>query len=663
MQLEGLPPPHVQQRRVIAAVQKGDSVIVTAAAGSGKTTLALHMCAQYPREPTIIVTFNRALKDGCTQRLKKHGLRHVECHTLHSLIGELYHHTCPNDGVFLDLMARPLPKPLKVSRLIIDEMQDLRPLYHRFLTRVLATAPITPQLVLVGDPHQKIYDFFNTEPADERFLLLADRLWRRPFVKLPLSVSFRLTPRLAEMVRWATGSDVQGVNTHAPDDVPELWVDYPASARTVNLIAEAIHAHGAGGVLILTNSLRNPCVRRVVNLLVQRRFRFNLSGKGASDQEVDVQTFCSAKGLERRVVFLFGLESQVAWFGLHRNQLYVALTRCCGGRLVIVQDASMPTVDQVFRNPHVRKMCLRPLRPRVIPRQGERHQLGRLCQFMESHVLRELQREFVVGQLRLPPQSSPVLTDARLDAVRFGSQREDMRDVLVRMVSVAWAHRKTGLWPFPLLSKLCALPLCPGQVTPFDYYRQHFKFQFPVTHVAEVHQLIRRAGPTAYTWVEYAQLAMASLAFGGYFSSLFNVTHFDWVPEAYLDRLWAQLDMYTVTGFRQMVQGQVGDARVWGLAAVVGRGADGATEVWRLEWCESLKHDALLGLAATVELGQFARGHLFNLATNEWVTIEVKPKLLERILECKRAEAPRLTDAEFVATYAMAEPAPQVETK
>lgn len=100
---------------------------------------------------------------------------------------------------------------------LIDEAQDLSPLNHEMLSRL-----VTKRVIAVGDEHQAIYGFRGAE-ADS-MSLLQDRFSMR---RMPLSISFRCPIEIVKLAR-----------KHAPT---MQWPDWakPGSVRTLAHWTEA----------------------------------------------------------------------------------------------------------------------------------------------------------------------------------------------------------------------------------------------------------------------------------------------------------------------------------------------------------------------------------------------------------------------------------------
>ena len=72
-----LPPPSDEQQEVISYFTQGYNLMIEAVAGAGKTTTLLMLASiahQNFKVKTLILTYNRNLKDEITQKIKDHQL-------------------------------------------------------------------------------------------------------------------------------------------------------------------------------------------------------------------------------------------------------------------------------------------------------------------------------------------------------------------------------------------------------------------------------------------------------------------------------------------------------------------------------------------------------------------------------------------------------------
>ena len=64
---------------------------------------------------------------------------------------------------------------LDFTILVVDEAQDMTPLYFKLLQKFIQDSQLPFQLLVLGDHRQGLYEF---KGADTRFLTLAHKLWK-----------------------------------------------------------------------------------------------------------------------------------------------------------------------------------------------------------------------------------------------------------------------------------------------------------------------------------------------------------------------------------------------------------------------------------------------------------------------------------------------------
>lgn len=385
-----LPPPSDEQKAVIDAVLSGYCVTLPSVAGSGKTTCMLQVANALPLDRTVtIITYNRSLCDECKGRISKCGLvGRVWAYTIHGLVTKVSGRPC-NDDAKLGQIVKGWDRgcmdvcALAMDVVLIDEAQDLRPIFYQAICHVLRASAVSRgrghlktmccpqnksfQICLVGDPKQMLYDFptFGSDRASVKYMNYPEDYWGaytvgRTWVRKELTVSYRLTPNIASFVNAIWGTSIKGGNDNDPNLPVEYLCKYPYPPSNSNedpeklstkFLDSLIRTNGPENVLFLAQSVKNEkCPIRVhVNALCEMRnskgeqihnFHIKESLRGYEDNtdvknKVRVWTFCGSKGCEADVVVLFGLD--MLNFGrVHAlNQVGVALSRA-RKRLIVI---------------------------------------------------------------------------------------------------------------------------------------------------------------------------------------------------------------------------------------------------------------------------------------------------------------------------------------
>lgn len=195
-----LPQPSAEQKAVIENLGHSN-VLVDSVAGSGKTTTNLHIAKHYDDKTILLLTYNKKLKFETREKVKKYDLS-VEVHSYHAFCVSYYKRDCfRDDGIARILETRAAPiRAFSFDIVIIDEAQDVRPMYHALICKILGDNKVIARICVLGDRYQSIYGFNG---ADSRFITLAPELYGKPgmpWASTTLSTSFRVTNEIAGFV-------------------------------------------------------------------------------------------------------------------------------------------------------------------------------------------------------------------------------------------------------------------------------------------------------------------------------------------------------------------------------------------------------------------------------------------------------------------------------
>lgn len=310
-----------EQRAIVEAVSAGHSVLVNAVAGSGKTTTVLAIARANPSLSCTQVTYNKQLKIEVREKARVAAISNLEVHTYHSLAVRCYD-PCAYDDVGIR-MALDRIGPYSgaciaaVDILIIDEVQDMTPLYYQ-LMRQFARDAAVKTLVLLGDEYQSVYDFKN---ADARFLTLGDRCWPEfAFLRLPLSTSYRVTQPIAKYVNEVMLGESRIAAVKTGPKVLHLHGDIYKHAALFDYVRRQIGTGrlAPGDIFVLALSVKNPRspIRRLEHMFVAAGLPCYIPISDDRDLDASIvhgkivfTTFHQAKGRERDVVIVFGMDA------------------------------------------------------------------------------------------------------------------------------------------------------------------------------------------------------------------------------------------------------------------------------------------------------------------------------------------------------------------
>ena len=359
-----------EQRVVFDFIKAGHNVVVDACAGSGKSTTILSIAKELPRRKLLQFTYNAMLRHEIKEKIKDLGINNILVHTYHSFAVNYYSEVAHTDtGIrqILNANTRPrIPFP-KVDIVVLDEAQDMTPLYFKLIVKMskdmYAHSNSQFQLLVLGDYMQGLYEF---KGADIRFLTKADEVWRTlPFLKseifkkCTLKMSYRITNQMARFVN----QDMLGEERlHAGrDGGPVVYIRRPryqiekiVTYQINRLLSEG---ESPSDIFVLGGSVKgvNSNIRHMENTLTENSIpchvpllEADVIDERVIDGKVVFSTFHTVKGRQRKYVFIVGFDN--GYFYCARNiskhvcpnTLYVACTRATHGLYLLENDSSRP---------------------------------------------------------------------------------------------------------------------------------------------------------------------------------------------------------------------------------------------------------------------------------------------------------------------------------
>lgn len=368
--------PSEEQCHIIEQIQQGKNVIIDAIAGSGKSTTILCIANALPNKRILQITYNSMLRKEFREKVQMYQIANIESHTYHSLAVKYFSpHAFTDTGIrqFMYHQGKEeskgspessdgdliIPMSTHISPVIpsydiimLDECQDMTPLYYQFIKWVLLTTQRKQsiQLVFLGDYMQGIYDF---KGADIRFLTMAESLWkgfsivRNPydFVYCELKTSYRITNQMCHFVNHVMLNSSRLTAKRNGKPVQYIRREYHNLIKILVYQIQQIIEKGdlPSDILVLAASFKGSLGigKRVENALVSHGIPCYLPlmesdklDERVIDGKVVFSTFHTVKGRQRKHVFVLGFDnSYFARFGRNiprdecPNTLYVAATR------------------------------------------------------------------------------------------------------------------------------------------------------------------------------------------------------------------------------------------------------------------------------------------------------------------------------------------------
>jgi hypothetical protein len=344
-----LPTLSLEQKQVIDELQY-NNVIVDSVAGSGKTTCSLFIAKNFHNLKILQLTYNKRLKLETREKVIKNDIKNLEVHSYHSFCVKNYDRTCFKDeniNSILKLKKPPLNE-INFDLLIIDEAQDMTPLYYELFCKIFKDNKQNSKICIFGDIKQSIFDFNN---ADERFIIFADKLFvfnNIPWKKCKFSQSFRITNNMASFVNNCLLNDNRIISLKRSDNKPRYLRCNCFKTENLRPFDEVKYYLNLGylpeDIFIIAPSVKNEnSPIRLLENKIKRELNVPVYVPISEEEKLDDEilegklcfsTFHQVKGLERKVIIIFGFDNSFFQFFKKEknpyicpNELYVASTR------------------------------------------------------------------------------------------------------------------------------------------------------------------------------------------------------------------------------------------------------------------------------------------------------------------------------------------------
>lgn len=364
---------------------KNNNIIVDSVAGSGKTTLCLHIAKCYQEDEILLLTYNAKLKMETRHKVELLAINNMEVHSYHSFCVKYYDHECITDAKMIQLLKKDDLQPkrrINYQKIILDEAQDMSPLYFELVTHILKDNHQNIKLCILGDKNQSIFKFNN---ADERYITLGDKLFVNKYIENKwkmhkLSHSFRITNEMAKFLNecFLGENRLKALKTNKKPKyiICDTFGDYmndsfqfKRKANNEDKIFDEVMKLLYGGyiyedIFILAPSLKSKQspARILANKLSENGIPIFVPVSDEQKLDEDLlngkivfSTFHQVKGLERKVVFVFNMDKSYFEYynkdvnpAICPNEIYVACTRAQEHLFLIhhYQNDFMPFLDK-----------------------------------------------------------------------------------------------------------------------------------------------------------------------------------------------------------------------------------------------------------------------------------------------------------------------------
>ena len=346
----------VEQQIITSHVSNGFNVCTKATAGSGKSTSIIYLADTLKNKRILQITYNSMLRKEFKEKIENLKISNIDVHTYHSLGVKFFSSKAHTDSGLRQILHNNLiliePVP-KYDIVVIDECQDMSPLYFQFVQYFLNKTRSKIQIVILGDNLQGIYEF---KGSDVRFLTMAEELWKnKPFLKTnifyhcTLKMSYRITNQMAKFINISMlNCDNENRVLYAcRDGAPVQYIrnsTFNTERIVVNIIQRILDEGDLpSDIFILASSVKGVSsnVRKIENALSQRGIPCyipNIDTEKLDERVVEgkivFSTFHTVKGRQRKYVFVVGFDESYMTYNARNipgdvcpNPLFVACTR------------------------------------------------------------------------------------------------------------------------------------------------------------------------------------------------------------------------------------------------------------------------------------------------------------------------------------------------
>ena len=345
-----------EQQQITTHVSNGFNVCTRATAGSGKSTSIIYLAETLPEKKILQITYNSMLRKEFKEKIEGLKIENIDVHTYHSLGVKYFSSKAYTDSGLRQILHNNLSLNESIPDydiVVIDECQDMSPLYFQFVDYFLKQMTSKIQIVILGDNLQGIYEF---KGSDVRFLTMAEELWKhKPFLKTSvfhhctLKTSYRVTNQMAQFINTSMlNCDENNKVLYACRDGPPVQYirnsTYQTERIVVNIIERIINEGDlASDIFILASSVKGTTsnVRKIENALSQKGIACYIPNNETEkldervvDGKIVFSTFHTVKGRQRKYVFVVGFDNSYMTYNARNlpidvcpNPLFVACTR------------------------------------------------------------------------------------------------------------------------------------------------------------------------------------------------------------------------------------------------------------------------------------------------------------------------------------------------
>lgn len=341
--------PSNEQKNIIELL-KNNNVIVESTAGSGKTTTSIHIAKEFHDKEILLLTYNSKLKDETRDKIKKLNLNNIEIHSFHSYAVDIkkYASIDYTDNGIINILKNKIKikNYTNYDYIIIDEAQDINEIYFEFINKIIKDNIKKPILCIFGDRNQSIYSFNG---ADYRFMDFSNKFFKNlnsyEWKRCKLNETFRMSIETVNFINNCCFKKEIIISNKISKNLPKYHIIdvYDTKYIYKNIIKKLLKKYKVDDIFIISPSIKNENspIRCLANYLSSKKIDIYIPdndddkpNKKIMKKKLVFTTFHQVKGLERKVIIIFGFDE--SYFRYYKknydpkilpNELYVALTR------------------------------------------------------------------------------------------------------------------------------------------------------------------------------------------------------------------------------------------------------------------------------------------------------------------------------------------------
>jgi hypothetical protein len=518
----------------------------------------------------------------------------------------------------------------KYDVVIIDEAQDMTPLFYKLACRILDGHVVKPHLCVVGDKYQSIYGYAG---ADSRYITLADRVFPsgRDWRRCDMKTSFRVTRQAAAFVNGLLSCE----RIKAVKDGPQITYykttkDYKALLQGVR---SSLAKYKPEDIFVVARSIRGTVINRIATTISKYALVFvpnddmgRLDDKICKGKIV-FSSYHQVKGLERPCVHVLNFDD---YYYRHTdeprevlaNTHYVAITRSL--ETLYIYQCGEPV--QFFKNTGLRIIdgAISPFSPETKSAQS----VTSLIRHIPSDVLHRIMKHIVVTQIR-PPGDLLALDGTSKQGGGASKYAEFVADINGIAINAEFEYARYG------------------QCTALAYLKCPNARMVPLLETSD--------GKSTLTSIEVAILFTTTQNGSGHRKR--QIKQINWGNKFVVQELIKRLDKYVdekavfESGFTLNYTTSEKRIVVTGFADMVTE-----TRIIELKATTQLKPEHIIQTVLyahmhDVKFGVKLRAELYNVCSDELLVVYAeKPHAVIDLLMCNKFhKKTRLSDEEFIA--------------